>query len=150
MQEDHGKYPCSQALSAVDVRTLPHCRHFVLCHFFRQLNDDWKEKSWENDDNPWSCGFCGVSLRVEKGRGLKQAVRSWTNVWCGERLARLGGKKATYKRPGWLTAVKRMGMRNALVPGRRPRKFPAPKFNWNHCRTGVTRKKKIERQWLIW
>ena len=33
-----------------------------------------------------------------------------------------------------LTAVKRMRMRNALVPGRRPRKFPAPKFNWHHCR----------------
>ena len=28
-----------------------------------------------------------------------------------------------------LTAVKRKSMRNALVPGRRPRKFPAPKFN---------------------
>ena len=27
------------------------------------------------------------------------------------------------------TAVKRKSMRNALVPGRRPRKFPAPKFN---------------------
>ena len=27
-----------------------------------------------------------------------------------------------------LTAVKRKSMRNALVPGRRPRKFPAPKF----------------------
>ena len=27
------------------------------------------------------------------------------------------------------TAVKRRSMRNALVPGRRPRKFPAPKFN---------------------
>ena len=40
-----------------------------------------------------------------------------------------------------LTAVKRKSMRNAFVPGRRPRKFPAPKFNWNHCRTGVTRKK---------
>ena len=36
-----------------------------------------------------------------------------------------------------LTAVKRKSMRNALVPGRRPRKFPSPKFNWNHCRTGV-------------
>ena len=47
-----------------------------------------------------------------------------------------------------LTAVKRKSMRNTLVPGRRPRKFPAPKFNWNHCRTGVTRKK-IERQWWI-
>ena len=32
------------------------------------------------------------------------------------------------------TAVKRRSMRNALVPGRRPRKFPARKFNWNHCR----------------
>ena len=28
---------------------------------------------------------------------------------------------------GWsLTAVKRKSMRNALVPGRRPRKFPEP------------------------
>ena len=27
-----------------------------------------------------------------------------------------------------LTTVKRRSMRNALVPGRRPRKFPAPKF----------------------
>ena len=27
------------------------------------------------------------------------------------------------------TALKRRSMRNALVPGRRPRKFPARKFN---------------------
>ena len=39
------------------------------------------------------------------------------------------------------TAVKRKSMRNALVPGRRPRKFPAPKFNWYHIRIGVTGKK---------
>ena len=37
-----------------------------------------------------------------------------------------------------LTAVKRMSMRNALVPGRRPRKFPAQKFNWK-----VLREKKL-------
>ena len=35
-----------------------------------------------------------------------------------------------------LTAVKRKSMRNALVPGRRPRK-------------SVLSEKKIERQWLI-
>jgi len=43
------------------------------------------------------------------------------------------------------TAVKRKSMRNALVPGRRPRKFPALKFHWNQCRTGVSGKKKSTR-----
>ena len=40
------------------------------------------------------------------------------------------------------TAVKRKSMRNALVPGRWPRKFPALIFHWNQCRTGVSGKNK--------
>ena len=42
-----------------------------------------------------------------------------------------------------LTAVKRRSMRNALVPGRRPRKFPAPKFPIETIAEPVLREKKL-------
>ena len=132
--------------------TCEHC-HIAAILFCVIFSDNWtmigKRKAGKTMITLGPVDFVVCHWGWKKAGGVKQAVRSRTNVWCGERLARPGRKKATYKRPGWLTAVKRMGMRNALVPGRRPRKFPAPKFNWNHCRTGVTRKK-IERQWLIW
>ena len=40
-----------------------------------------------------------------------------------------------------LTAVKRRSMCNALIPGHQPWKFPAQKFNWNHCRNRCHTKK---------
>ena len=44
-----------------------------------------------------------------------------------------------------LTAVKRKSMRNALVPGRRPRKFPAQNLSETIAEP-VSCEKKIERQ----
>ena len=60
-----------------------------------------------------------ASTPLSHARARSKALRSGGKE-SGEEVPR--GEEAN-------TAVKRKSMRNALVTGRRPRKFPAPKFN---------------------
>ena len=75
--------------SKTDVRApcvFTEIQPFENVKIYKEITHKLQWQTWQKTAC-WKTKLFNLT-RAEKGRAVKRAVRSWSNVWCGERLAR--------------------------------------------------------------